>query len=109
VNHVAVALGSAGYHAPLYIALPVIGVVVIGRVAYSLARGRPAVVGKVVVRCGRGHVFTTTWSPLGSFTSIRLAGAARFQYCPIGHHWALVRPMNDSSPAGEDRRLPDGD
>jgi hypothetical protein len=108
VNHVVVASASVGYHAPLEIALPIIAAVVIAKMVVSRVRGRPAIVGKIVVRCGRGHVFTTTWSPLGSLTSVRLGGA-RFQYCPVGHHWALVRPVNDSSPAGGDRQLADRD
>jgi len=41
-------------------------------------------------------------------TSVRL-GAARFQYCPVGHRWALVRPVNDSSLTGADRQLVDRD
>jgi len=106
MNHVVVASASIGYHAPLEIALPVIAAVILVRVVASVRRGRPALAGKVIVRCGRGHVFATTWSPLGSFTSIRL-GTARFQYCPVGHHWAIVRPVNDSSLTGGDRRLLD--
>jgi len=81
VNHVVVASASIGYHAPLEIALPIIAAVIIVKVVVSRVRGRPAIIGKIVVQCGRGHVFTTTWSPLGSFTSVRL-GTARFQYCP---------------------------
>jgi len=103
VNHVA-ASASAGYHAPLEIALPVIAAVIIAKVVLSAIRGRPAITGKITVRCGRGHVFTTTGSRLGSFMSLRL-GAARFQYCPVGHHWALVRPVTNSSPTGQDQRL----
>ena len=103
MNQVVAASASIGYHAPLEIALPVIVAVVVVKVAVSLARGRPGIVGEIVVRCGQGHVFTTTWSPLGSFTSVRL-GTARFQYCPVGHHWALVRPATDSSLTGGDGR-----
>jgi hypothetical protein len=94
-----------GYHAPLEIALPIIAAVVIARLVFSRVSGRPALVGKIKVRCGKGHVFTTIWSPLGSFTAIRLGGA-RFQYCPVGHHWALVRPVQDVDLTAEDRQLP---
>ena len=106
MNQVVIASAPIGYHPPLEIALPIIAAVVLVKVVVSLVRGRSAITGKVVVRCGRGHVFTTTWSRLGSFTSVRL-GAARFQYCPVGHHWGLVRPVNDSSLTGGDRRLVD--
>ena len=94
-----------GYHAPLEIALPIIAAVIIVKVVVSRLSGRPALVGKIKVRCGKGHVFTTTWSPLGSFTAIRLGGA-RFQHCPVGDHWSLVRPVQDGDLTGEDRQLP---
>jgi len=99
---------AIGYHAPLVIALPIIAVVVIARVLVSKSRGRPALAGKIVVRCSKGHIFTTTWSSLGSLTSIRL-GFARFQRCLVGHHWGLVRPVNDSDLSDEDRRLVEHD
>jgi hypothetical protein len=85
---------ATGSHASLEIALPIVAAVVILTMVVSKARGLPAVSGKIVVRCSQGHEFTTLWSPLGSFTSIRL-GTARFQRCPVGKHWALVRPVRD--------------
>ena len=94
---------ATGYHAPLVIALPIIAGVVILKVVVSKARGRPALGGHIVVRCSKGHVFRTTWSSLGSLTSIRL-GSARWQRCPVGNHWSLVKPVNDSELTDEDRR-----
>jgi hypothetical protein len=94
-----------GYRAPLEIALPIILAVIIVRVIVSEVSGRPALIGKIKVRCSKGHVFTTTWSPLGSFTAIRLAGA-RFQHCPVGDHGALVRPVKDGDLTGDGRYLP---
>jgi hypothetical protein len=91
-----------GYHAPLEIALPIIVAVIIVKVVVSKVSGRPGLAGRIQVRCSKGHVFTTTWSPLGSFTAIRLGGA-RFQHCPVGHHWALVRPVQDGDATGEHR------
>lgn len=41
------------------------------------------------VKCSAGHLYTTIWVPLGSLKSIRL-GWKRFQYCPVGKHWAMV-------------------
>lgn len=101
MNHVAM---LASVEAPLYIALPSIAVVIIAKVVFSRNKGRPAIAGKVVVRCSKGHVFKTTWSPLGSLTSVRL-GSARFQRCPVGHHWALVRPVDDSDLTDDERRV----
>ena len=55
------------------------------------------------VRCSAGHLFTTIWIPLVSFKAIRL-GWLRFQYCPVGHHWANVTPLDPSSTSPEDLR-----
>lgn len=46
-----------------------------------------------VVRCRRGHVFTTLWIPGASLKSVRL-GWWRFQHCPVGDHWDFVTPVN---------------
>ncbi|MGD0699565.1 MAG: hypothetical protein ABSA02_06750 [Trebonia sp.] len=93
-----------GSQLPWEVAVPVIAAVVLLKVVVSRLRGRPALGGEIVVRCGRGHLFTTFWSPLGSFTSIRL-GPARFQHCPVGDHWSLVRPVNDADLTPEDRQI----
>lgn len=49
-----------------------------------------------VVRCGSDHLFTTIWMPLGSLKAVRL-GPARWQRCPVGRHWALVRRVDEAS------------
>jgi len=59
--------------------------------------------GAVIVRCSKGHLFTTIWVPGMSFKAIRL-GWARFQRCPVGDHWALVTPVKDSDLTDEERR-----
>jgi hypothetical protein len=56
-----------------------------------------------VVRCSRGHLFTTAWVPGASFTAV-LLGNARYQRCPVGGHWALVRPVKDEDLTDEERR-----
>jgi hypothetical protein len=58
--------------------------------------------GNVVVRCRRGHLFTTIWVPFASVKSLRL-GWWRLQRCPVGHHWSLVNPVKDSSLTDEER------
>jgi hypothetical protein len=98
------ALLASGYHAPIIIAIPIIVAVVLAKVVYSKSRGRPAVGGRVIVRCSKGHLFTANWSPLGSLTSIRL-GYARFQRCPVGNHWALLRPVNVGDLSEEERQI----
>jgi hypothetical protein len=63
---------------------------VLGTLA-ARARGY-GVGGHALVRCARGHVFTTIWIPGVSVKALRL-GWWRFQYCPVGRHWSLVRPV----------------
>jgi hypothetical protein len=48
------------------------------------------------VRCSAGHVFTTIWIPLGSLKAVRL-GWKRWQYCPVGKHWAMVTRLDTST------------
>ena len=50
------------------------------------------------VRCSAGHLFTTIWIPLLSLKALRL-GRKRYQYCPVGHHWATVNRLDlDDAP-----------
>jgi hypothetical protein len=46
----------------------------------------------VVVRCRRGHLFSTIWLPGVSFKSLRLIWW-RGQRCPVGGHWTIVTPV----------------
>jgi hypothetical protein len=59
--------------------------------------------GNVVVRCRHGHLFTTLWIPGASVKSLRLV-AWRFQRCPVGKHWSLVTPVNESTLTEAERR-----
>jgi hypothetical protein len=106
MNHVMALAGMYGvaHHEPLGVAIPIIAAVVILRLLVARARSRPTVAGKVVVRCSSGHVFTTTWSSFASITSNRLGGS-RYQRCPVGHHWALVKRVNNSDLTDEERRV----
>ncbi len=84
----------------------VIGIIVIVlAVATAAARraGYPGMGGNTVVRCRAGHLFTTIWIPGASVKAVRL-GRTRFQYCPVGRHWTLVRPVKDSDLTDADRR-----
>jgi hypothetical protein len=54
------------------------------------------------VRCSAGHYFTTIWIPLASLKAVRL-GVSRYQYCPVGHHWATVTRLDwEGTPTPED-------
>jgi hypothetical protein len=57
----------------------------------------------IIVRCSQGHLFTTIWIPGASVKALRLGGR-RFQRCPIGHHWAMVKPVRESELTEEERR-----
>ena len=59
--------------------------------------------GNTVVRCRRGHLFTTLWIPGASLKSVRL-GWWRIQRCPVGHHWSLIVPVREASLTARDRR-----
>jgi hypothetical protein len=48
--------------------------------------------GNAIVRCRRGHLFTTIWVPGVSLKSVRL-GWWRIQRCPVGPHWSVVVPV----------------
>jgi hypothetical protein len=50
----------------------------------------------VIVRCRQGHLFSTIWVPGASVKALRL-GPRRFQRCPVGRHWTLVRPVRAES------------
>lgn len=60
--------------------------------------------GEVVVRCSRGHLFTTIWIPGVSVKSLRLVWR-RFQRCPVGGHWSLVTPLDESKLTEDERRV----
>jgi hypothetical protein len=59
--------------------------------------------GETVVRCRRGHLFTTIWIPGVSLKAIRL-GWWRLQRCPVGDHWSLVVPVRESDLGADELR-----
>jgi hypothetical protein len=91
----------AGLIAGLVIAV-VAANVVVRRRGYSIP-------GKTAVRCSSGHLFMTTWIEGASVLAIRLGPLARYQRCPVGRHWAVVRPVKETELTDEERaRLADG-
>jgi len=74
----------------------------IGSTLVARSRGY-GVGGNAVVRCRRGHLFTTLWLPLVSVKSLRL-GWWRIQRCPVGRHWTVVVPVKESALTGRERR-----
>jgi hypothetical protein len=59
--------------------------------------------GNTVVRCRRGHLFTTLWVPGVKLRGLEL-GLVRLQRCPVGSHWTLIVPVKDSTLTVEERR-----
>jgi len=57
---------------------------------------------RTIVRCHRGHLFTTTWIPGASVKSVRL-GPWRIQRCPVGKHWSIVTPVKKSKLSDAER------
>ena len=55
-----------------------------------------------LVRCRRGHLYTTSWIPGVKLKGLDF-GIARFQYCPIGHHWSLAVPVRPNSVTAAER------
>ena len=70
-----------------------VGAILFEVVALWMRSGRLG--GRVAVRCRDGHLFTTIWIPGASVKSMRL-GWWRYQRCPVGHHWSIVRPVRES-------------
>jgi len=70
--------------------------------AITLRRLGYPVAGNVVVRCRRGHVFTTIWVPGASIKALRL-GPWRVQRCPAGGHWSLVTPVRRKDLTAKER------
>ena len=77
---------------PRRIVLAALAAVAIEAAATWLRSGRLG--GRLIVRCHRGHLFSTIWLPAASVKSLRL-GFWRVQRCPAGH-WSLVRPVRAS-------------
>lgn len=83
--------GGRGRRIPVRVAT-VVAMVVGTAVARALGY---RIGGNTIVRCQQGHMFTTIWIPGASLKSVRL-GWWRFQRCPVGHHWTIVRPVRES-------------
>ena len=81
-------------HAGAIVAALLVAVAIVLSLVVPQVRGVPGG-GEVIVRCRRGHLFTTTWLPWISLKAVRL-GTARFQHCPAGNHWSLVTPVRET-------------
>ena len=66
------------------------------------ARGLP-IGGDLIVRCRRGHLFTTLWIPSVSLKAMRV-GWLRVQWCPVGRHFSIVTPVREPDLSPAERR-----
>lgn len=88
--------------------IAIVAVVLVVVEAVVVVRRRGHLLGlRTVVRCRDGHLFTTLWLPGASVTSLRL-GWWRYQRCPVGHHWSLVTPVQESALTDEERQAAHG-
>jgi len=81
-------------HPRLLLALVVFVVIIVAVVVALGARSGPRF--ERIVRCRSGHLFSTTLVPGMSLKAVRLVNV-RFDRCPIGHHWTLVKPVDEST------------
>lgn len=90
----------------LVIAFAAVFVYVIARMgaAAGQRRGYSGMGGDTIVRCSRGHLFTTTWIMGSSVKAVRL-GYKRYQRCPLCEKWRIVVPVRDDDLTDEDRRV----
>jgi hypothetical protein len=84
--------------------LAVLAVIVVGS-NIAVRRKGYSIPGTTVVRCSKGHVFTTTWVEGGSLKAVRLGLLTRYQRCPVGGHWAIVHPVKDADLTEEERGI----
>ena len=68
------------------------------------ARGYSGMGGETIVRCSRGHLFTTKWIVGSSVKAVRL-GERRYQRCPVCQKWRIVVPVPDDELTDDNRRV----
>jgi hypothetical protein len=73
------------------------GTVIARRLGYNLGTN-------TVVRCRKGHLFTTIWIPGVKLKELDLV-VARVQRCPVGNHWSLVVPVKNTEITDAERRF----
>jgi hypothetical protein len=90
----------------MVIAFAAVFVYVIARMgaAAGQKRGYAGMGGDTIVRCSRGHLFTTVWIVGSSVKAVRL-GYKRYQRCPVCEKWRIVVPVRDDELTDEDRRV----
>jgi hypothetical protein len=90
----------------IVIVFAVLFVYMIARMGAAAGRKRSysGMSGETIVRCSRGHLFTTLWIVGSSVKAVRL-GSKRYQRCPVCEKWRIVVPVLDDELTDEDRRV----
>ena len=57
-----------------------------------------------IVRCRKGHLFTTIWIPGVKLKELDLI-VVRIQRCPVGKHWSIVTPVKESGLTEEEKGI----
>jgi hypothetical protein len=73
------------------------GTAIARRLGYNLGMN-------TVVRCRKGHLFSTIWIPGVKLKELDLV-VARVQRCPVGNHWSLVVPVKNTDITDAERRF----
>ncbi len=73
----------------------VVGTIIATRQGYSFGKN-------AIVRCRKGHLFSTVWIPGASVKALRL-GFWRVQWCPVGRHVDLVHPVKGADLTAAER------
>ena len=85
------------------VGVPLVLVGILVALTVGMRRRGYGVGGRTIVRCRRGHLFTTLWVPGVSVKAVRL-GWARYQRCPVGPHWSIVVPVREADLTEAERR-----
>jgi hypothetical protein len=90
----------------IVVVFAVVFVYVIARMGAKAGRerGYAGMGGDTIVRCSRGHLFTTKWIVGSSVKAVRL-GSRRYQRCPVCQKWRIVVPVPDDELTDDDRRV----
>jgi hypothetical protein len=83
-----------GQHKRVWRTAAILAVTIAVETAFMRRRGY-SIGFSAVVRCREGHLFTTIWIPGASLKAVRL-GTLRLQFCPVGRHFTVVRPLKDA-------------
>ena len=83
--------------------LVVVGILVVVQ-NIRMRRQGYSIPGETVVRCSKGHLFTTDWVEGGSLKAVRLGATTRYQRCPVCRRFATVHPVKDEDLTDEERR-----